>query len=177
MRIAVVGSGIAGLATAWLLCEQHQVTLFEANDYAGGHTHTVDVRLQGRHCGVDTGFLVFNEVTYPNLVPMLRHLDVPVAQSEMTFSLALEAPAIEWSGSNLDTLFAQRRNLLRPAFLQRFPAGVELVREGDTADFLHVMVEGQVEVFSAYHDRETTVAVPLPFDLLIFCACSSRNSS
>ena len=111
MRIAVVGSGIAGLATAWLLSEQHQVTLFEANDYAGGHTQTVDVTLQGQHCGVDTGFLVFNAATYPNLVPMLRHLGVPVAPSEMTFSLALESPAIEWSGSNLDTLFAQRRNL------------------------------------------------------------------
>ena len=118
MRIAVVGSGIAGLATAWLLSEQHQVTLFEANDYAGGHTHTVDVTLKGRHCGVDTGFLVFNQATYPNLVPMLRHLGVPVAPSEMTFSLALESPAIEWSGSNLDTLFAQRRNLLRPSFLR-----------------------------------------------------------
>ncbi len=118
MRIAVVGSGIAGLATAWLLSEQHQVTLFEANDYAGGHTHTVDVTLQGQHCGVDTGFLVFNAATYPNLVPMLRHLGVPVAPSEMTFSLALESPAIEWSGSNLDTLFAQRRNLLRPSFLR-----------------------------------------------------------
>lgn len=118
MRIAVVGSGISGLAAAWLLSERHQVTLYEANDYAGGHTHTVDVTLQGRTCGVDTGFLVFNEATYPNLVPLLRHLEVPVAKSEMSFSLSLEEPAIAWSGTNLDTLFAQRSNLVRPGFLR-----------------------------------------------------------
>jgi len=118
MRIAVIGSGISGLAAAWLLSERHQVTLYEANDYAGGHTHTVEVTLQGRTCGVDTGFLVFNEATYPNLVPLLRHLQVPVARSEMSFSLSLEEPAIAWSGTNLDTLFAQRGNLLRPGFMR-----------------------------------------------------------
>jgi len=118
MRIAVVGSGISGLATAWLLSSRHSITLFEANDYAGGHTHTVDVTLEGKTCGVDTGFLVFNEATYTNLVPMLQMLRVPVAKSEMSFSLSLEDPAIAWSGTSIDTLFAQRRNLLRPGFLR-----------------------------------------------------------
>ncbi len=118
MRIAVVGSGISGLACAWLLGGRHDVTLYEANSSLGGHTHTVDVTLEGVTHGVDTGFLVFNRETYPNLVPMLASLGVPVAPSEMTFSLALQEPAIEWSGTSLDSLFAQRSNLLRPDFLR-----------------------------------------------------------
>lgn len=118
MRIAVVGSGISGLAAAWLLARSHAVTLFESGDYPGGHTHTVDVTLEGRTHGVDTGFLVFNRATYPNLVPMLEYLGVPAAPSEMTFSLALEDPAIEWSGTSLGSLFAQRANLVRPGFLR-----------------------------------------------------------
>ena len=118
MRIAVVGSGIAGLASAWLLSRAHAVTLFEADARLGGHTHTVDVSLEGRTHGVDTGFLVFNEATYPNLVPMLRMLEIPVCASEMSFSLSLEEPRIEWSGTSLGALFAQRSNLVRPAFLR-----------------------------------------------------------
>jgi len=118
MRIAVVGSGISGLATAWLLAERHAVTLFEAAARPGGHTNTVEVTIDGVSHGVDTGFLVFNERTYPNLVALFRELKVPTATSEMSFSLSLEAPHIEWAGSSLDTLFAQRRNLLRPAFLR-----------------------------------------------------------
>ena len=118
MRIAVVGSGISGLAAAWLLSRHNSVTLFEAGDYLGGHTHTVDVTLEGVTHGVDTGFLVFNRATYPNLVPMLESLGVPIAPSEMTFSLALQDPAIEWAGTSLDSLFAQRSNLVRPGFLR-----------------------------------------------------------
>ncbi len=118
MRIAVVGSGISGLATAWLLAERHSVTLFEAAARPGGHTNTVDVTIDGVSHGVDTGFLVFNERTYPNLTALFSQLGVATAASDMSFSLALETPRIEWAGTNLDTLFAQRRNLLRPAFLR-----------------------------------------------------------
>ena len=118
MRIAIIGSGISGLAAAWLLARHHPVTLFEAGNYLGGHTHTVDVSLDGITHGVDTGFLVFNRATYPNLVPMLEWLGVPVAPSEMSFSVALEHPAIEWSGTSLGSLFAQRSNLLRPGFMR-----------------------------------------------------------
>ena len=117
-RIAVVGSGIAGLSAAWLLSQKHTVTVFEAGDWLGGHTHTVDVTLEGITHGVDTGFLVFNRQTYLHLVPMFEYLQIPMADSEMTFSLALESPDLQWSGTSLRTLFAQRRNLFRPGFLR-----------------------------------------------------------
>jgi len=115
-RVAVVGSGIAGLSAAWALSSQARVTLFEANDYFGGHTHTVDVELQGTSHGVDTGFLVFNERTYPLLIQLFEQLGVEVAPSDMSFSVQAPGSQLEWSGSNLNTVFAQRRNLLRPDF-------------------------------------------------------------
>ena len=113
-RVAVVGSGIAGLAAAHMLRGRAHVALFEADSHLGGHAHTVDVTLDGVTHGVDTGFLVFNERTYPGLRRLFAELDVPVAASDMSFSV--RAGALEWSGTNLDTVFCQRRNLLRPAF-------------------------------------------------------------
>jgi predicted NAD/FAD-binding protein len=115
-RIAVVGAGIAGLASAWLLDRQYEVSLFEAADYAGGHTHTVDVAVDGASFPVDTGFLVFNRQTYPNLCALFALLDVPVAESAMSFAVSLAAPDLEWAGTDLGSVFAQRRNLLRLAF-------------------------------------------------------------
>jgi predicted NAD/FAD-binding protein len=119
-RIAVVGSGIAGLSAAWALSGRAHVTLFEAAAQAGGHTHTVDVTLDGPAGpvtqGVDTGFLVFNERTYPLLIQLLGQLGIATARSDMSFSAQVARDAIEWSGSSLSTVFAQRRNLLRPAF-------------------------------------------------------------
>jgi uncharacterized protein len=114
-RLAVVGSGISGLAVAYRLAAEAQVTLFEAGPYFGGHTHTVDVTLDGVTHGVDTGFLVFNHRTYPNLVRLFDELQVDTAASEMSFSV--QAPGLEWSGSDLNGVFAQRGNLLRPRFL------------------------------------------------------------
>ncbi len=116
LRIAVVGAGIAGLSAAWLLSRTHHVTLFEANDYLGGHTHTVEVTLDGITAPVDTGFLVFNDRTYPNLVALFDHLGVASCASDMSFSVRIDAENIEWAGSNLASVFAQRRNLLRPRF-------------------------------------------------------------
>lgn len=124
MKIAIVGSGISGLAVAHALRGRADITLFEANDYFGGHTHTVDITLptpQGpvTH-GVDTGFLVFNERTYPNLIRLLAELGVATAKSDMSFSVqvpgAVGGQPLEWSGSDLNTVFAQRGNLLRPRF-------------------------------------------------------------
>lgn len=124
-RVAVVGSGISGLVTAHGLKDHARVTLFEAGTYFGGHTHTVDVTLpnaegqQVRH-GVDTGFLVFNQKTYPGLIALFHELQVDIAPSDMSFSVqvprAFGAQALEWNGADLDAVFAQRSNLWRPKF-------------------------------------------------------------
>ena len=123
-RVAVVGSGISGLAAAWQLAKASQaaeVVLFEADSHFGGHAHTVDVTLDGITHGVDTGFLVFNHATYPKLVRLFADLQVPTAESEMSFSVQVPSDGrdggLEWSGCNLDTVFAQRSNLVRPRFL------------------------------------------------------------
>ncbi len=125
MRVAIIGSGISGLAAAHHLREHMDVTLYEAADYFGGHTHTVDITLptaDGRQTwGVDTGFLVFNERTYPELISLLSELDVATAKSDMSFSVRVPqarsaTDVLEWSGNNLATVFAQKRNLISPRF-------------------------------------------------------------
>ncbi len=118
-RIAVIGSGIAGLAAARELTRasgRRSVTLFEAQAHFGGHANTVDVTLDGVSHGVDTGFLVYNERTYPKLIRLFAEIGVETARSDMSFSVQARSHAIEWSGSNLASVFAQRSNLLRPAF-------------------------------------------------------------
>jgi predicted NAD/FAD-binding protein len=116
MRIAVVGSGISGLSAAWLLSRSHQVTLFEAENRLGGHTHTVDVTLAGQTFPVDTGFLVFNHRTYPELTRLFDTLGVETVASDMSFSVRLDQPDLEWAGTSLGTVFGQRANLARPDF-------------------------------------------------------------
>jgi uncharacterized protein len=121
MKVAVIGAGISGLGCAYRLARGNpgiNATLFEANGYFGGHTHTVDVTLDGITHGVDTGFLVFNHRTYPNLVALFDELGVPTTATDMSFSVALADRKLEWAGRNLNTVFSQRRNLLRPAFLR-----------------------------------------------------------
>ncbi|MEN9901537.1 MAG: hypothetical protein RL651_201 [Pseudomonadota bacterium] len=115
-KIAIVGSGISGLGSAYLLSEHHDVTVFEADHRPGGHSHTVDIQIDGHRFGVDTGFLVFNERTYPLLCRLFGHLQTPVVKSEMSFSVQIASPRLEWAGTNLDTVFAQRRNLLKLSF-------------------------------------------------------------
>jgi uncharacterized protein len=117
-RIAVIGSGISGLASAYFLNRKHDVVLFDSGSYLGGHTNTVDVTLEGQHCGVDTGFLVYNEHTYPNLVALFGELGVKTIGTDMSFSVSVDNGALEWAGTNLDTVFAQRANLGSAAFLR-----------------------------------------------------------
>ena len=116
MRIAIVGAGVSGLVAAHYLQRDHQIVLFESADYAGGHTHTVDVELDGIEHPVDTGFIVFNEHNYPNFTELLNELGVASQPSSMGFSFKSETPDFEYMGGSLDTIFAQRRNLLRPHF-------------------------------------------------------------
>jgi len=116
-KIAVIGGGIAGLASAYFLARQHDVVLYEAGSYIGGHTNTVDVTLEGRTFPVDTGFLVFNEATYPNLIALLDELGVDSYATDMSFGVSLDGGGFEWAGTSLDTVFAQRRRVMSPAFL------------------------------------------------------------
>ena len=150
-RVAVVGSGISGLAAAHALAAQAQVTLFESASRFGGHSNTVEVTLDGVSHGVDTGFLVFNHRTYPNLVRLFDELGVETAPAEMSFSVQVPAANLEWSGCNLNTVFAQRRNLLSPGFMgmlrdvlrfnrlatQLAQSGAEVDLAEPIGDFLH----------------------------------------
>jgi predicted NAD/FAD-binding protein len=166
-RVAIIGSGISGLAAAHRLAGAADITLFEAGDYFGGHTHTVDITLPEKNGsnslvthGVDTGFLVFNERTYPQLIQLFAELGVVTAKSEMSFSVKVPASnsasqtrqhgALEWSGSSLNSVFAQRGNLLNWRFLRmlrdilRFnqrctalaESGAEAAMQQPLADFL-----------------------------------------
>ncbi len=117
MRIAVIGSGISGLASAWLLSREHEVVLFEASHYLGGHTHTHDIELRGRNYSVDTGFIVFNHAHYPLLSRLFEELGVESQATTMSFSVHAEASGLEYNATDLDGLFCQRRNLLSPRFL------------------------------------------------------------
>lgn len=117
MRVAVIGSGIAGLASAWLLSRRHEVTLYEANDYLGGHTHTHDIVLGGRSYAVDTGFIVHNPAHYPLLTRLFDELGVVSQPTTMSFAVHNEASGLEYNTTSLDALFCQRRNLFSPRFL------------------------------------------------------------
>lgn len=116
MKIAIIGSGISGLTCAYLLNRQHDVHVFEASDWIGGHTHTVDVEVKGKHFAIDTGFIVFNDWTYPNFIRLLDQLGVSSKPTEMSFSVQDPDSGTQYNGNTLNTLFAQRRNLLSPGF-------------------------------------------------------------
>ncbi|MFH0342924.1 MAG: NAD(P)/FAD-dependent oxidoreductase [Chromatiales bacterium] len=137
MRIAVVGSGIAGLASAWLLSRAHEVRLFETNDYLGGHTHSHDIDLGGRLYRVDTGFIVYNPHHYPLLTRLFTELGVATQPTTMSFSVRNEASGLEYNATSLDTLFCQRRNLFSPRFLGMIADLVRFYREAPA------LLEGQ----------------------------------
>ncbi|MEZ4647279.1 MAG: FAD-dependent oxidoreductase [Candidatus Eisenbacteria bacterium] len=114
MKIAIIGSGISGLVAAHHLHREHDITVFEANDYVGGHTHTVTVEDGGRALQVDTGFIVYNERNYPRFSRLLSELGVATHESDMSFGVNCERTGLEYRASSLGTLFAQKRNLFRP---------------------------------------------------------------
>ncbi len=131
MKIAVIGSGISGLSAAWLLSDQYEVHLFEAEDRLGGHAHTVDVEEDKKKIPVDTGFLVYNELTYPNLIGFFKALGVTTIESNMSLAVISKSRNLEWAGNNLNSVFGQRKNLLSPGFLYML---YEIIRFGREAE-------------------------------------------
>ena len=116
MKIAIIGTGIAGNVAAYRLAREHDVTVYEADNRIGGHTHTIDVVAEGRRLTVDTGFIVFNDATYPNFIALLNELGVEYQASDMSFSVRCDRSGLEYQGGSLTGLFAQRKNLVRPSF-------------------------------------------------------------
>ncbi len=130
LRIAVIGAGISGLSCAWLLARRHDVTLLESEPRLGGHSNTVEVM----GVAVDTGFIVYNEPAYPNLTALFAHLRVPVEDSDMSFSVSLDGGGLEYAGTNLAGLFAQKRNILRPRFWSMLSGLLRFYRQAPLAD-------------------------------------------
>ncbi|MGZ3691362.1 MAG: NAD(P)/FAD-dependent oxidoreductase [Pseudobdellovibrio sp.] len=134
-KIAVIGSGISGLGASLILSQQYEIHLFESDNRLGGHAHTSDIKVGDEVVALDTGFLVYNELTYPHLIGMLKYLGVETVDSDMSLSIQVPYLNLEWSGDNLNTVFAQRKNLLRPRFYRllldilKFHRNAELNRD------------------------------------------------
>jgi predicted NAD/FAD-binding protein len=166
MKIAIVGSGVSGLVAAHLLNRDHDITVFEADSRAGGHANTVDVTVDGRDHAVDTGFIVYNERNYPGFCALLRELEVTTQPTDMSFSVADRASGLEFRTSNLNTIFAQRRNLVNPSFVRLL---ADIVRFNRAArDLAGTAAEGHEETIEAFvcrghysHDFFRQFVVPL----------------
>ncbi len=163
MKIAIIGAGISGLTAAYRLSLSHDIALFEANDYLGGHTHTVDVEWDGERHAIDTGFIVFNDWTYPNFIALLDELGVASQATSMSFSVRCDAANLEYNGSSLNGLFAQRRNLLRPSFYRMLSDILRFNREA-VAD-LNVVVGSANKRWFA--ERTTTLNDPATDDTTV----------
>lgn len=145
-RIAVIGGGISGLASAYLLAGQHEVTLFEAAPRLGGHARTIQAGITGQQ-PVDTGFIVFNYANYPHLTRMFKDLDVPVCKSDMSFGASINEGEVEYGLRNIKALLAQKRNVLRPSFVRmlrdvmRFNARAEALADNDDSTIADLMAD------------------------------------
>ena len=135
MKIAIIGSGIAGNVAAYHLNKEHDITLFEQNSHIGGHTHTHSISDATGELNIDTGFIVLNDRTYPNFIKLLDELDVDIQKSEMSFSVKCEHTRLEYNGNNLNTLFAQRSNLFSPRFYRMISDILRFNREA--AEFIN----------------------------------------
>ncbi len=147
-RIAVVGSGISGLIAAYRLRNSCEVNIYEAGDYIGGHTHTIDVEQAGQRYAVDTGFIVYNEKNYPNFTQLLTELDVPTQSTEMSFSVQCQRSGLEYNGTSINKIFAQRSNILSPSFhrmlreiIRFYRQAPELLEGDDTSTTLGQYLE------------------------------------
>lgn len=145
LNIAVIGTGISGMAAAWLLARRHQVTVYEKDDRMGGHTNTVTVDTPDAHIDVDTGFIVFNEKNYPNLVALFEHLGIATQPSDMSFSASLDGGRFEYAGTGLGGLFAQPANLLRPRMWSMLRDVMRFYREApaDAGKLRHEITLGE----------------------------------
>jgi predicted NAD/FAD-binding protein len=133
LKIAVIGTGISGLSAAWLLSQRHDVTVYERASRPGGHSNTIEVRATGRAIPVDTGFIVYNPKNYPNLTALFDHLDVATKPSDMSFGVSLDSGRLEYGGTDLLGLFAQKRNLFSPRFLRMLRDLFRFYREASAA--------------------------------------------
>lgn len=132
MKIAIVGSGIAGNVAAYHLNKEHDITVFEQNSHVGGHTHTHTINdTADNSLNIDTGFIVLNDRTYPNFIALLKDLEVDIQKTEMSFSVKCEQSGLEYNGNNLDTMFAQRRNIINPAFFRMIKDILRFNREAE----------------------------------------------
>lgn len=160
-RIAVIGSGIAGLSCAWLLAKRHRVTVFGRDRHVGGHANTVEVETPDGPLAVDTGFIVYNTRNYPNLVALFDHLNAPTAESDMSFAVSVANGALEYAGTDLNGLFAQRRNLVNPRFwrmvgdIARFYREAPSLLEDDAGEALtlgdYLDANGYGDAFASDH--------------------------
>lgn len=162
MNVAVIGAGISGLTAALQLARSHDVTLFEANDYLGGHTHTVDVEYQGDRQSIDTGFIVYNDWTYPNFIALLDQLGVASQPTEMSFSVRCDRTGLEYSGSSLNGLFAQRRNLVSPRFYRLLADILRFNRAGHRDGQRVAAAAGTPGSTAATHPAATRTAATHP---------------
>lgn len=168
-QIAVVGSGIAGLSAAWLLSKRYEVTLIEAEPRAGGHSNTVDAPASSRVVPVDTGFIVYNTASYPNLIALFQHLDVPTAPTDMSFAVSLDRGRYEYAGSSLPTLFGQPSNLMRLShwrmladvlrFFREAPALIHNTCDPDLTLGAYLSRSGYSEPFIAHHILPMAAAI------------------
>ncbi|SFR62815.1 NAD(P)/FAD-dependent oxidoreductase [Thiomicrospira sp. ALE5] len=155
-HVAIIGSGISGIASAWFLSQQHHVTLFEKENRLGGHTNTVDFEHEGKNIAVDTGFIVYNEPNYPLLTAMFKHLHIHTAETDMSFAVSIDQGRLEYAGNNLNTLFAQRKNLFSIAHWKMIR---EILRFNKQAkkDLHHLEHHLSLKDYLSQHDFSTSM--------------------